>query len=66
MTQMAQAHKKTEEAAKETTKSPRRYSYRNYRPLPLRTWLVVLTVLVCAFGLFASSFAVYSVMRGVF
>ncbi|MDK4251628.1 HAMP domain-containing sensor histidine kinase, partial [Corynebacterium propinquum] len=41
-------------------------SYRTHRPLRLRTWLVVLTVLVSAFGLFASSFAVYSVMREVF
>ncbi|MDK4238487.1 HAMP domain-containing sensor histidine kinase [Corynebacterium propinquum] len=41
-------------------------AYRTHRPLRLRTWLVVLTVLVSAFGLFASSFAVYSVMREVF
>lgn len=62
ITQMAPAHNTPEE----TAQAQRRYSYRTHRPLRLRTWLVVLTVLVSAFGLFASSFAVYSVMRGVF
>lgn len=41
-------------------------AYRTHRPLRLRTWLVVLTVLVSAVGLLASSFTVYSVMREVF